>query len=146
MSREHGDIPCGGVPSFRELREMGATNEILQYAMVVHQTERELMYLDTRPIDNTQLRVAYMLNDVNEFTFKNYLQRQEKYIEKTRDLSNIYEMIANTGGDFLRQYVIEPGRHGEIIVFLQKIMEYGNEIFDSIRKRYNCRLPRNIFV
>jgi len=100
MSREHGDIPCGGVPSFRELREMGATNEILQYAMVVHQTERELMYLDTRPIDNTQLRVAYMLNDVNEFMFKNYLQRQEKYIEKTRDLSNIYEMIANTGGDF----------------------------------------------
>ena len=146
MSREHGDIPCGGVPSFRELREMGATNDILRYAVVVHQTERELMYLDTRPIDNTQLRIAYMLNDVNEFMFKNYLQRQEKYIEKTRDLSNIFEMIANTGGDFLRQYVLEPERHDEIINFLQKIMEYGNEIFDSIRKRYNSRHPLNIYV
>ena len=146
MSREHGDIPCGGVPSFRELREMGATNDILQYAVVIHQMEREIMYLDTRPIDNTPLRVAYMMNDINEYMFKNYLQRQEKLTEKTRDLSNIFEMISNTSGDFLRQYVIEPGRHDEIIDSLHKIVEYGNEIFETIRKRYNCRLPRNIYV
>lgn len=146
MSREHGDIPCGGVPSFRELREIGATNEILQYAMVVHQMERENMYLDLRPIDNTQIRVTYMLNDIDEQTFKNFLQRQEKYIEKSRDLSNIFEMMANTGGDLLRQYVIDPERHDEIINLLQKIVDYGNDIFESIRKRYNCRLPRNIYV
>jgi hypothetical protein len=146
MSREHGDIPCGGVPSFRELREIGATNEILQYAMVVHQMERENMYLDTRPIDNTQIRITYMLNDIDEQTFKNFLQRQEKYTDKSRDLSNIFEMMANTGGDLLRQYVIDPERHDEIINLLQKIVDYGNDIFESIRKRYNCRLPRNIYV
>jgi hypothetical protein len=146
MSREHGDIPCGGTPSFRELREMGATNEILQYALFVHQIERELVYIDTRPIDNTQIRVVYMLNDITEHDFKHYLQRQEKYVEKNRDLSNIFEMLANTGGDFLRQYVLEPERHDEIVDLLQKIVDYGNEIFDSIRKRYNCRLPRNIYV
>lgn len=146
MSREHGDIPCGGVPSFRELREIGATNEILQYAMVVHQMERENMYLDLRPIDNTQIRVTYMLNDIDEQTFKNFLQRQEKYTDKSRDLSNIFEMMANTGGDLLRQYVIDPERHDEIINLLQKIVDYGNDIFESIRKRYNCRLPRNIYV
>jgi hypothetical protein len=146
MSREHGDIPCGGVPSFRELREMGATNEILQYAMVVHQVERENIYLDTRPIENLHIRVGYMLNDIDEVEFKQYLQRQEKYKEKNRDLSNIFEMMANTGGDILRQYVLEPQRHDEIIDLLQKIIEYGNEIFETIRKRYNCKLPKNIFV
>ena len=146
MSREHGDIPCGGVPSFRELREIGATNEILQYAMVVHQVERENMYLDLRPFDNTHMRVAYMLNDISERDFKQFLQRQEKYTDKSRDLSNIFEMMANTGGDLLRQYVIEPDRHDEIIDLLQKITDYGNEIFDLIRKRYNCRVPRNIYV
>jgi len=87
-----------------------------------------------------------MMNDINEYMFKNYLQRQEKLTEKTRDLSNIFEMISNTSGDFLRQYVIEPGRHDEIIDSLHKIVEYGNEIFETIRKRYNCRLPRNIYV
>jgi hypothetical protein len=146
MSREHGDIPCGGVPTFRELREMGATNEILQYAMVVHQVERENIYLDTRPIENLHIRVGYMLNDIDEVEFKQYLQRQEKYKEKNRDLSNIFEMMANTGGDILRQYVLEPQRHDEIIDLLQKIIEYGNEIFETIRKRYNCKLPKNIFV
>jgi hypothetical protein len=146
MSREHGDIPCGGVPTFRELREIGATNEILQYAMIIHHAERENMYIDTRPPDNTQVRVSYMLNDIEESDFKNFLQRQEKYKEKARDLSNIYEMIANTGGDLLRQYVIEPGRHDEIVDLLQKIVDYGNDIFETIRNRYNCRLPRNIYV
>lgn len=146
MSREHGDIPCGGVPSFRELREINATNEILQYAMVIHHVEREHMYLDTRPPDNLQIRVAYMLNDIEESDFKNFLQRQEKYKDKTRDLSNIFEMMANTGGDLLRQYVIEPHRHDEIVELLGKIVDYGNEIFESIRRRYNCRLPRNIYV
>jgi hypothetical protein len=87
-----------------------------------------------------------MLNDIDEVEFKQYLQRQEKYKEKNRDLSNIFEMVANTGGDILRQYVLEPQRHDEIIDLLQKIIEYGNEIFETIRKRYNCKLPKNIFV
>jgi len=146
LSREHGDIPCGGVPTFRELREIGSTDEILQYAVAIHYIERENMYLDTRPIDNTHLRVAYMLNDIDELEFKNYLQRQEKYTDKVRDLSNIYEMISNTGGDLLRQYVLEPQRHDEIITLLEKIVEYSNEVYETIRCRYNSRLPRNIFV
>ena len=126
MSREHGDIPCGGAPTFRELREIGATNQILQYAMVIQQVEHEHMFLDTRPIDNTQLRIAYMLNDIGKEDFNNFLQRQEKYKDKVRDLSNIYEMIGNTGGDLLRQYVLEPERHDEIVDLLQKIIDYGN--------------------
>ena len=146
MSREHGDIPCGGAPTFRELREIGATNQILQYAMVIQQVEHEHMFLDTRPIDNTQLRIAYMLNDISREDFKNFLQRQEKYKDKVRDLSNIFEMIGNTGGDLLRQYVLEPERHDEIVDLLQKIIDYGNEIFETIRSRYNSRLPRNIYV
>jgi hypothetical protein len=146
MSREHGDIPCGGAPTFRELREIGATNQILQYAMVIQQVEHEHMFLDTRPVDNTQLRIAYMLNDISKGDFKNFLQRQEKYKDKVRDLSNIFEMIGNTGGDLLRQYVLEPERHDEIVDLLQKIIDYGNEIFETIRSRYNSRLPRNIYV
>ncbi len=55
-------------------------------------------------------------------------------------------MMANTGGDLLRQYVIEPNRHDEIVDLLKKIIDYGNDIFETIRNRYNCRLPRNIYV
>ena len=143
MSREHGDIPCGGIPSFRELREVGANDQILECATVIHYVERENMYLDTLPIDNTQLRISYMLNDMDEVDFKTILQRQEKFIEKSRDISNIYEMISNAGGDILRQYIIEPHRCDEIVDMLYKIIDYGNEIFGNIRKRYNCIHPKN---
>jgi len=146
MSREHGDIPCGGMPTFRELREIGSTNDILQYAMIIHYTEREHTFIDTRPINNTPLRISYMLKDIDEEDFKNYLQRQEKFLEKSRDLSHIFEMVSNTGADLLRQYVIEPHRHDEILGLLQQIVEYANTIFEDIRRRYNCRLPRNIYV
>ena len=146
MSREHGDIPCGGMPTFRELREIGSTNDILQHAMVIHYAEREHTFIDTRPINNTPLRISYMLKDMDEEEFKNYLQRQEKFLEKSRDLSHIFEMVSNTGADLLRQYVIEPHRHDEILGLLQKVVEYTNTIFEDIRRRYNCRLPRNIYV
>ena len=146
MSREHGDIPCGGVPTFRELREAGATNIILQYGMVVCQMERELIFMDLTPYDNLNLRIGYMLNELDEATFKNILQRQEKFKEKQRDCSYIFEMLANTGGDLLRQYILEPERHDELADILYKLVNYSNEVFTTIRKRYNSAVPKNIFV
>jgi len=146
VSKEHGDIPCGGVPSFRELREVGATDVILQYSVVVNQMDRENLFIDTRPVDNINPRIAYMLNDIDEDAFKNYIQRREKFRDKQLDLSNIFEMVANTGGDILRQYVLEPTRHDEFIDLLKKIVDYANEIFGTIRNRYNCRSPQNIYM
>jgi hypothetical protein len=143
-SREHGDIPCGGIPSFRELREHRATEKILQYAIIVYETDRLHLYLDTRPPDNLNLRIGYMLNDMSREEFKNILQRQEKFIDKVRDMSNIYEMIIHTGGDILRQYIINPERHDYYVSVLQGIVDYSNTVFMNIRKRYNCNLPKNI--
>lgn len=143
-SREHGDIPCGGIPSFRELREHRATEKILQYAIIVYETDRLHLYLDTRPPDNLNLRIGYMLNDMSKEEFKNILQRQEKFIDKVRDMSNIYEMIIHTGGDILRQYIINPERHDYYVSVLQGIVDYSNTVFMNIRKRYNCNLPKNI--
>jgi hypothetical protein len=143
MSREHGDIPCGGVPTFRELQRVGASGDMLNHAINIYYVERQLMYLDTQPLDNTHIRVSYMLNDIDESDFKIFLQRQEKFLDKTRDISNIFEMIANAGGDVLRQYVLEPHKHDQFLNILRKIVEYGNEIFETIRRRYNCKIPRN---
>ena len=145
-SREHGDIPCGGTPTFRELRQINSTNEILQCAMNVDQMERNHLYIILDPIDYTPMRIAYMLNDIDEPTFKTYLQRVEKFRDKSRDMSDIYEMIANAGGDLLRQYVINPDREAEIVATLHELFAYGNEIFETIRNRYNCKYPYNINI
>lgn len=146
VSREHGDIPCGGIPTYRELREANATNDLVQLASYVYHTDRENMYIDIDPIDNLHLRVAYMLNEINEKNFKSYLQRQEKNKDKMRDLSQIFEMLIHSGGDLLRQFILEPHREVEIIDMIRELFIYGNTVFENIRQRYTCVTPKNFYV
>jgi len=145
-SREHGDIPCGGVPTFRELRENHASNEMLQYMMLVNQLERELLFLNIEPIDNIPTRICYMLNDISEENFKIFLQRQEKFLDKSKEVYHIFELISHTCGDLLRQYIIEPDKHDDILKQMEFILEYSNDIFQIIRSRYNSSTPRHIDV
>ena len=145
-SREHGDIPCGGVPTFRELREMHASDDILRLANVLGHIDRDLIYRygDMYDGDNQYLRVAYMLNELEESAFKKELQRRDKQREKFRDITNILRMVMDTGGDLLRQYVLEPDRVDEIVDISLKLIEYANSVMETIRIRYNCIAPYNI--
>jgi len=145
-SREHGDIPCGGIPTFRELREINAPNEILRFATVLSHLDRDLIYRYGGMMDNDNryLRVAYMLNELEEEHFKKELQRRDKQLERYRDITNIFRMVIDTGGDLLRQYVIEPGKIDEIIDVVIKLIDYTNNVIETIRKRYNCITPSNI--
>jgi hypothetical protein len=55
-------------------------------------------------------------------------------------------MLTDTGGDLLRQYMIDPDRKDELLDIGLKLIDYGNTVLDTIRKRYNCVLPKNINV
>jgi len=142
-SREHADIPCGGIPSFRELRQVEASDDILRFANVLSMLDREIIYRygDNYDGDNQYLRVAYMLNELEEAPFKKELQRRDKQRERFRDITNIYRMVIDTGGDLLRQYVIDRDRVDEIIDIAIKLVEYANEVIMTIQKRYNCVSP-----
>ena len=142
-SREHADIPCGGIPSFRELRQIEASDDILRFATVLSNLDREIIYRygDNYDGDNQYLRVAYMLNELEEAPFKKELQRRDKQRERFRDITNIYRMVIDTGGDLLRQYVIDQDRVDEIIDIAIKLVEYANEVIMTIQKRYNCVSP-----
>jgi hypothetical protein len=145
-SREHGDIPCGGIPTYRELREVGSSNDIMNLASYIFFAERENIYIDIEPVNNLSLRVSYMLNELDENDFKVFLQRQEKFKDKMRDLSNIYEMLTHSGGDLLRQFILDTERETEIIDMIKKLFSYANEVFTNIRTRYNCVTPKNFYL
>jgi hypothetical protein len=147
LSREHGDIPCGGIPSFGELRENQAPEKFLQYLTVIQTMDNENLFMvDPPPIDNIRARISYMLNYLNDDIFKDFLQRQEKHREKMREMSSIYEVLIHSGGDFLRQFIIEPRRREEIEHQLGTLFEYGNGIFENIRRRYVSVTPKNITI
>jgi hypothetical protein len=141
--REHADIPCGGVPTFRELRQVNASDDILRFATVLSNLDRELIYRygDMYDDNNQYLRVAYMLNELEEKAFKKELQRRDKQRERYRDIVNIYRMVVDTGGDLLRQYVLDQDRVDEIVDIATKLVEYANGVIKTIQKRYNCVTP-----
>ena len=125
------------------MREAGATNDLIHLAAFIYYSDRENAYIDLDPVDNLHLRVGYMLDELNEDMFKTYLQRQEKFRDKMRDLSHIFEMLVHSGGDLLRQFIIEPRRQPEITEMIKKLFVYGNDVFEDIRKRYTCVTPKN---
>jgi hypothetical protein len=145
-SREHGDIPCGGRPSYSELNTLHASDEILDICVVLHHIDRELMYKygDIYDEDNFRLRIQYMLNTISEEEFKTELQRRDKQKDKYTDIRNIYEMFTNSCGDFLRQWVLDTSI--DIMPTIKELVLYSNSVISKIRNRYNSSTPAFIFL
>jgi len=131
-----------------ELREMNAPDNITRFANTLNFLDREIVYRygDLYDHGNRYLRVGYMLNEINEQFFKKEIQRRDKQRERFRDVNNIFRMVIDTGGDLLRQYALESERYSEIMDICKKLIEYANGVLETIRKRYTCIHPMNIYL
>lgn len=140
LSREHGDIPCGGIPDFEEV----ITNSFMtSVRKVISQYNRDINFRYDEIVDdnNRWLRTLYMLNDMDEVAFKKELQRRDKMREKHRDIRNIFQMFVDTAGDLLRQYVLDKTKYDEIKDILVKLARYTNDEIRKIHSRYKCITP-----
>ena len=144
-SREHGDIPCGGVPDFEDLKDNPFMTHIRR---IIAQYNRDIYYQydEIYDTDNVWLRVYYMLNDMSKEEFKRELQRRDKLREKNRDIRNIYQMFVDTAGDLLRQYVLDVTEYVGIREILMELVEYINVEVRNIHTRYTCIVPRKLEV
>lgn len=146
-SREHGDIPCGGRPSHRELVEMNAPDVILLISLEMLRLDYDNTYrFGFLYEDNRYLRMKFLLNEITETEMKRELQFRDKYNSKTRDVRDIYTMYTDTAGDLLRQYVLDMSSEDAIINELLELTDYTNAVIERIRKRYRTRTPPNIIL
>ena len=148
LSREHGDIPCGGLPSFAELREMQAPECIMRFRLTLNQLDREIQWMSRQPLGYGRCysvrdaRVQFMLGNISEAWFKKNLQKIDKQRDKNKDITDIYQMMIDTGGDALRQYAITPDTMEEIRSNINDLVDYANTVIRDIHARYTCVLPR----
>lgn len=148
LSREHGDIPCGGIPAFAELREMGAPEAMMRFRITLNHLDREIQWISRRPLGygpcNTprDARVQFMLGKLTEEMFKKNLQKIDKQRDKNKDVTDIYRMMIDAGGDALRQYALEPARYDEIRDEINELIGYANGVIRDIHSRYTCILPQ----
>ena len=145
LNRENGDIPCGGLPSYGELRRHNAEQyDMLQLRMSLSRIEAELGWRwPTAPVDNMYLRIQYMLNEIDEDAFKIELQRKDKQHNKAVDVSHIFRMFLDTCSDELRQYVLGKSVE-DVRAVMVPLIQYTNETITSIHKRYGCVTPYHI--
>jgi hypothetical protein len=150
--RNLGDIPCGGFPTATELCraiERFDNDRCLElcriHMLIVHIQHEELTlaaYRDAdQDVNNLDLRIKYLMNDIDEKEFKVTIQKREKAKNKNRDVANILRMFVDTASDIMRQVCVE----GEILPhldILNNLIQYTNTTFEHIHKRYSCATPR----
>ena len=142
LNREHGDIPCGGLPTYQEIRdhEEPSCTELMSVRLSLLRIEGELRWRWVVREDNMYLRVQYMLNEIDEDEFKKELQRRDKQNAKARDASQLFQMFMDTSSDELRQYVLGKNRQ-EVVNNIRALTDYTNSFIRSIHERYNCVTP-----
>lgn len=99
--------------------------------------------------DNRDLRIKYILNDIDEAVFKKLIQLREKNVNKKQDILMVLQMFLTTSADVMRNFVEDVGQvkdkdaNGPEVVDkyaeeLIALREYTNTCLKKIGKRYKC--------
>jgi hypothetical protein len=170
--RNHGDIPCGGLPDLYTLRgtfSKGTAFKIITTAQemmlynfhncVTHIQHYEIRIVTDQTEDSTRgLRMQYMMQKIDEESFKKTLQQIEKDKNKKRDFNNIYQMFVDVASDIYRQLVVcyteyvksnftdtsksvTKNFFQENITILSNLRNYFNDNIKKTGNTYKCVYP-----
>jgi hypothetical protein len=157
IPREIGDIPCGGMPSNTIV--MAKLNEI-QYNHLIggfrpdqiirlyrHIEMVELpMHRINRINDNRDLRISYLMKEIDESSFKRLLQQREKAQSKKGEVLLVFQMFIQLCSDIMQRLVATIKKIDEIEKYNKEFIalrDYANENITNIAKRYKT-IPRLI--
>jgi hypothetical protein len=138
-ARNIGDVRCGGIPQLKDL--VKATRRIiistpidihrLHHSITFFQTHVIPMYHPTRNTrDHQDLRIAFLLGEIDEDTWKKTLKTRQKRIEKNNDVYQVLEMFLHTITDMLIYVVQRETKEESIQAIFREIWllkKYMNE-------------------
>lgn len=144
IAREHGDVPCGGIPDARELTDALGAAAVQFHAilrLVLHVQHEEMPMYAPGDDGNRDVRVRYLLSDIDKSALKKILQSREKRNEKRRDIGMVWNMYCDTTSDLLRQAVLDPSRADDVLAEHDALLAYTNSAFRDVARRYQCVAP-----
>lgn len=154
IGREAGDIPCGGMPTSRELMRALKDGPIILpqaesqflcnlHRVTLHIEGTEIPRYETRNMTeraNLDLRIHFMLNEISAESFKEKLQQREKKMQKKRDVLMILQMFVHSMGDMYRQSIVQNS-YATQISLMTALVDYVNRSLVDVSKKYNCVVP-----
>jgi hypothetical protein len=151
LNREHGDIPCGGRPHPRELFDFVRKHEKFTlpegtflfelYNTVAHTDQWMLrQQYNVPPVNNSDLRVQYLMNKIDDERFKQNIQKREKSFKKKSNIRDVLQMFVNTSDDLFRQLMVQ-NTYTETIDIFRNLIVYVNTSMKKISIQYGCVVP-----
>ena len=173
VPRNPGDIPCGGIPNYHTINVIMQNLDYNHANLTnIHQTIVHIQHVEirrytpneNRELINRDLRVKYLLQEIDEPTLKTILQQHEKSRQKMIDYRNICQMFCDVGSDIFRQIVNEYTLVTNLAVYrsynmvsehkvrlckylddqftiLEGLVSYFNENIKKVGKIYKCVYP-----
>tara|TARA_R110002111_G_scaffold118193_5_gene180602 strand:- start:780 stop:1955 length:1176 start_codon:yes stop_codon:yes gene_type:complete len=150
--REIGDVPCGGLIQFNRLVRWTRTFEI-KTRNYYHDIHRCISHFrdvviprypitEEKHVDNRQLRISYMMGDIDDVKFKRKLKSKTKINERNREVNMVLTMFCNTMEDLFRQIIqCKVENIPEITQTMQKLRKYTNKNLKKIYYRFKIKVP-----
>ena len=137
------DIACGGLPQIG-YRAHPSVYMIYQRAAEFQQYKlRRYAQYTTMDVNGyTDLRISYMVNDIDEKTFKLKLQQLDKQRQKSIEIGQAMSTYIQIVGDVLRRHQSEKTLYAqECLDELNGAISYVNGILVDISRSYKCVVP-----
>ena len=142
-TRNMEDIACGGLPQIG-YRAHPSVYMIYQRAAEFQQYKlRRYAQYTTMDVNGyTDLRISYMVNDIDEKTFKLKLQQLDKQRQKSIEIGQAMSTYIQIVGDVLRRHQSEKTLYAqECLDELNGAISYVNGILVDISRSYKCVVP-----
>lgn len=150
--RTAGDVPCGGWPRIWDLRlgtpaQATLLRGLYQAATHVEQVVLRDLPTEARPANNEDLRVRYLLQDIDEKRFQQLLRQRDRRRQRDLEVRGPLELFVLT----VLEFFIEVQRsrkaptEAEVAALTAQIREHVNEPLKAIGLRYKNIVPQISF-
>ena len=87
--------------------------------------------------NNEELRIEYLLNKIDESTFKTMLQREDKKTNKKKDMANIVGTVVHSITDIIYRYVNETSDDfSQFEIEISNLRNYTNNELKIVSELY----------
>ena len=158
MDRDPNDIECGGLPNLRNLDYLIRTKNLdkiinipMLYQLIQHVSNVTIPRYNRNNrnvrVTNTDLRVKFMLDEVDEDRMKIELHKREKVLNRDREISDIFVMFRNTMSDIMRniyERVKTSPKIDDQVDLIDKLVNYSNNELKRVGDVYKLKTPEII--
>lgn len=154
VPRNVGDIPCGGLPGIWNLQQTLRSNQITVNLDRYHRGLNHFINYEIPrlPIDRDnadyfiRLRVRYLLNELDEESWKKELHKTERKREKNIAFRNIFDMLVNVGTDLFTR-IMNCKKNDQVYAILKELENlrlYFNESLYKVTERFDSKAFKEI--